>query len=703
MYNIIGLPEYFKRETTHRKVSTAFLSTEAYEQALSDNTPILYIEGNKGTGKSTILNKILQDNSTNVLFFFFKEKFQKIESGAKKVLEEKPSSQPYLTYEIEWKNELWNEIVLHLYNNYLKERGIIPIDKDEYLNLFNFIRERHLPIDLPITSKAFLALRKIRKVVFPGGSGGEIDPTSNLDYTGANGIDLVKEDVAKILIEKPLFLMIDEIDKIDIWDADVHYCIKGLIEAIDSVHREVHSYDTEKFNLLLRIAIRGDMLHAASDYVDEVKINSIGIDKAWTEANLEELAAQQIRQHWNLNSREISREKLLTEIFPPYLFTDNQRPFKYFHLLSGGNPRFLFAFLKSGLDYAIQRANNIKTSSSIGPVHVLPSDIASILKTYSVKSLSEQISGRKFLLPGLEYIKSFIKNKKDFVKKSKSISHEKFFDSLFHYIKNDKELHEKIKKWPRVDTPIEEKVPQAIYELGLIAYKNDTHLFYYPSEKPQDGTIIVHPWFEYALLSQEFSIVSESSSIEELKTARDNLISAVDRMRALILSTSQTIIKVDNDESALEDESYLKGNNILYGIAFLLWASRNLSKRIAAFADQVPSDIRDQVIIFLKVIDDTFENMSKALNTEVENLHILAILLNSSSDQFNITQEVFEKDSLLPENKNVFVESTKNISDWIKALDGNMHDSLTLEIDDILNTISSQLTQIILEPIAEVE
>lgn len=705
MYNIIGLPEYFKRETTQRKVSSAFLETEAYQQALSINTPILYVVGNKGTGKSTVLNKILLDNPSDVLLFYFKEKFKKIESKAKKSLSENPSAQPYLTYEIEWKNELWDEIVLHLYNDHLKKRGPIPVDKDEYLMLHYFIRGRNLPITLPFTSQIVDVIKKIRKVILPGGAGGEVDPLSGLDYAGSNGINLVKEHVAKILMEKPLFLMIDEIDKIDGWNSDVRFCLLGLIEAIDSVHREVYPYNSERYDLLIRIAIRGDMLFAACDeYVDEVKLNKIDIDNAWAETDLEELVAQQIRKHWGLHSGEVSRGKLLIEVFPPYLLLKwDKYMYTYFHLLSGGNPRFLFALLKMAMDGAIQKANILITTSPFSSVLVTPKDIENILKKYSIDSLSEQLNGKKFLLPGLEDLKLFIKNKEEFASKTKTISSEDFFESLFEYIQEDEDLLQKIKIWPRIDTPIEEKVPKVLYELNLIAYKKGSKLIYYPKEMPKAGIIIIHPWFQQALVDQKLTIKNDNPAIEELRYIKTELIRATDKVIELIGSTGSTSLPTNKDMQSgnLEEASYLTSNNIMYGIARLLWYLRRFPKLAIAYFDELPSEYRQKITTFLQVIDDTFVDISEILNTDIKKLHLLAILLNSSTEQTNVEQIVFEQEMLFPENQTIFIESTKNIISWIEALNSNQREKLTSQMDKVLASLRIKLAEIMLEPVAE--
>jgi len=703
MYSIIGLPKHFTRETTQHKITTAFLPTEAYEQALSTKTPILYIVGNKGTGKSTILNKILIDNSPNVLLFYFKEKFQKIEGKAKKSLVEKPSVQPYLTYEIEWKNELWNEIVLHLYNKHVKERGLMPIDQGVYSIFYDFIRGRHLSIKLPLPIKVFDVVSRIRKVIFPGGSGGEIGP-SDLDYSGSNGIDLVKEDVAKVLIEKPLFLMVDEIDKIDSWNPEVHACIKGLIEAIDSVHREIYPHNQEKYDLLMRIAIRGDMLQAATDqYVDEVKVNGIPIDN-WSAPDLEELTAQQLRQHWNIRAYEVSRRKLLTEIFPPMLLKSDKEPYAYFHLLSGGNPRFLFSMLKKSMEVSIQRVK-LTANNQIGPVFVTGRDIEAILKKYSDDSLSEQLNGKNFLYPGLERLKAFIKNRKVIFEKEKTITDEDFYKDLFEFIQGDSELLQKIKNWPRLETPIEEKVPKVLYELNLIAYKRGTKLIYYPTVMPQNGTIVIHPWFQYALFDKKLPVKSGNNPLEDFKKARTNLVMSADRVTKLINSTGSTALPANEEmeSQSHEAKSFLEGNDILYGIAHFMWSLRNFSKLTLAFSDQLPVGVRESLILFLKTIDDTFEKASSALDTDVKNLHLLAILLNSGIEQTYVEQVIFEKEMVLSENQEVFFESTKNISVWINALKSDQQrENLTMQIDAILASLKLKLAEIILEPVAEV-
>ncbi|MBW7919143.1 MAG: hypothetical protein H3C52_07565 [Anaerolineales bacterium] len=78
MFNIIGLPERFEPDAVQHNPDTlasAFLNTEAYRQANSENASILYLVGNKGAGKSAIISKINKEHSPRSKIIYYNNTF----------------------------------------------------------------------------------------------------------------------------------------------------------------------------------------------------------------------------------------------------------------------------------------------------------------------------------------------------------------------------------------------------------------------------------------------------------------------------------------------------------------------------------------------------------------------------------------------------------------------------------------------------
>lgn len=74
----------------------------------------------------------------------------------------------------------------------------------------------------------------------------------------------IKEAVASLLEESPIFLIVDEIDHIPEFNKDAKLSILGLIEALNLVIRDINLSQAKNHGLLVRVAIRKDMLEVVT-------------------------------------------------------------------------------------------------------------------------------------------------------------------------------------------------------------------------------------------------------------------------------------------------------------------------------------------------------------------------------------------------------------------------------------------------------
>ncbi|MCZ2287325.1 MAG: hypothetical protein LC138_00675 [Anaerolineales bacterium] len=292
----------------------------------------------------------------------YKKWFSIIESRVEKIFKQTPGAQLHLLYESEWRSILWIEIIRSLYTEHQKNRvWWRPYDTGEFLNLFNYLVNHGLPVEIPLLSKPYYFLRKIKEMSLFGINIVKVDDPP---LTSASSIvlefDQIIKDVAFVVKNSPFFLLIDELDKDVEWNRNSRASILGLIEAAESIIRDFSTVSKNKHGLLIRIAIRNDMLVAATHgFVNTQILNTKEIDPAWEQEDLEELVAQQIRDFWNIPLGSISRKKILAEILPSEFIKDSQ-PFGYLCTLSHNNPRSLYTFIKSALEKQYLRQIEVK-------------------------------------------------------------------------------------------------------------------------------------------------------------------------------------------------------------------------------------------------------------------------------------------------------------------------------------------------------
>lgn len=697
MLNIIGLPERFEPDAVQHDPDTlasAFLKTEAYRQANSVTTSILYLVGNKGAGKSAIINKIYKERSPRAIIFYYKNWFSKIENRVEIEFKANPESQLHLLYESEWRTVLWVEIVKSLYEEYRRKRKWWQsFDTSAYLDLFNYLVDNNLPVEIPFVSKFYYSLRRVREVSV-GGSGGKIDPSQPSESFNALAFNKIIGAIAQIVADNPFFLLIDEMDKVDRWNPNTRASLLGLIEAAESIIRDFSVKSESKHGLLIRIAIRSDMLTAATDgFVNTQILNKISIDPTWKQDELEELVAQQIRDHWKLPSGAVSRRKILSEVLPPYVIKDNQ-PFRYLSTLSHNNPRSLYTLIKSALEKSIEKSNAYAPLSIYPPSSITMKHLREVLDVYLQGQLKFKIDGSTFLFPGLsKFINEFIKNLGELFFSNKDVETDKLVKEISKYISNKKGLKSQVEKWTIGGYTDTDNVLRVLYEINLVGFKKQSKPVFYPAMFKKSDTITVDPIF-YATIFENTLQGVKDNPIKRLEFAKNNLILSISNLTKEVGSTSSRII--DENESQVQSVEYNQPN-ILYEIIRLIWSIRQLEKLLTGYGSELDISLVKNVPNILGALKIAMEQLSICFETDIRNLYTLSILSNLDDGTFSADKIEFEREMEKEENVLVYENCKGEVFNWIKMLGQEEHSDLPDKLQDVLVPLRDVASKILLD------
>jgi len=701
MFNIIELPERFEPDAVQHDPDTlasSFLKTEAYRQANSEKASILYLVGNKGAGKSAIISKINKEHSPRAKIIYYKKWFSIIENRVEKAFKETPGAQLHLLYEAEWRSTLWIEIINSLYDEHLKEREWWrPYDTEEFLDLFNYLVDHRLPLEIPLLSKPYYFLRRIKELSLFGVSIVKVDePPTVSDSSDVLEFDQIIKDIAVIVKDNPFFLLIDELDKDVEWNLNSRASILGLIEAAESIIRDFSTVSKSKHGLLIRVAIRNDMLVAATHgFVNTQILNTKEIDPAWEQDELEELVAQQIRDHWKLPSGGISRRKLLAEILPTDFIKDTQ-PFTYLSILSHNNPRSLYTLIKSALEKSIEKSVLYSPLSSYPPIIITHEHLRDVLDSYLKDQLKFKIDGSEFLFPGLsELIYEFFKNLGESFFLNKSIETNKMVKEISKYISNKKSLKSHMAKWTTEVFSDTDKALLVLYEINLLGFREESNSVFYPATFKKANMVVVDPVF-YATVFENSLQLEKGVPVNKLEFAKNNLILAISNLTNEVGSTSSRII-IDNKSSQSQSEYNPSNIVIVYEVMRLVWSIRQLEKLLIAYGVELDSKlVRDAPSVIAK-LKGSMEQLSTCFETSIHNLYVLTILSNTDDGVFSTNKKEFEKDMEKEENSIVYKNCTKAISNWAEMLGQEEHLDLPDKLQKILVSLREVSSQILLD------
>lgn len=696
MFNFIGLPERFEPDAVQHNPDTlvsAFLKTESYRQANSEDASILYLVGNKGAGKSAIINKIHKDRYPRAIIFYYRDWFAKIGNNVEITFKANPTSDLPSLYVSEWRSVLWIEIIKSLYEEYRGKRNWWrPFDTGAYLDLFNYLVDNNLPAEIPLVSRFYYSLRRVREINI-GGGGGKIDPSQPSDSYNTLAFNKVVGAIAKIVADRPFFLLIDEMDKVENWNQNTRASLLGLIQATDSIIQSFSMKGEKKHGLLIRIAVRGDMLTAATDEsVLNQTINKVSIDPTWKQNELEELVAQQLRDHWKLPSNAVSRGKILSEVFPPYLIKDS-KPFGYLGILSHNNPRSLYTLIKSALEKSLDKSNVYAPLSAYPPSTITIKNLQEVLAAYLHSQLKFKIGGSAFLFPGLsKFINEFIKNLGGAFFSGNDIETDLFVKEVSKYISNKKGLKSQVEKWTTGDFSDADKVLKVLYEINLIGFKNKSKSVFYPAMFEKTKTIIVDPIFYSAIFKNALQIVKDNPK-KRLEYAKNNLILSISNLTKEVGSTSSRIIT----DKKSQPQSEYNPSNIVYETIRLIWSVRQLEKLLIAYGAELDSNVVNDTPGVIATLRYSMEQLSACFEADTHDLYTLAILSNTNDGAFCANKKEFEREMEKEENLTVYGNCTTAINDWIGMLGQKEHLDLPDNLQKVLVSLRDVAPKILLD------
>lgn len=691
MYSILDLPDKFKEETTLQygdEISSTFLETSSYTSSVSTEKPILYLLGNKGAGKSAVLSKIFTDNKNNTIIIYFKDFYNDIEKRVKQRLSGLTDQQIYLVYEKEWEIELWFQIIIHLYTTHYRQR-LAPFDMGDYEKLYRFLDKYKIPLDRNIALEVAAKISNI-KVSISGFSAEVKSEEKNSQTLTEHDINKIKKHAINILGKKPTYLLIDEFDKIEKWDDTVRTSIRGLIEAIFALIRDVNKEHADGNKLIVRVAIREDMFNAAKiRYVDSQKIPKKVIDLAWSRDNLEELVAKKIRAHWGIDPDLLHRKKITYEVFP-FTYSKKQDLFSFFCIVARSNPRALFALINECVQSAIDRKQAFMPSDEHPPLYVGATDVQNALAGYSDAQMDNVLDGNDFLYSSVDGIVNFLKDKASSLFSNNYIKLRDLREALLEFLEEDEELEMKIKKWPVTGLTAEEKIIRVLYDVGILGIKRNKKNTFFPERFVKSTSFVIHPTYKPVLLENSYLRISVDIE-KELNNATLEVFAAIEHITRLTNPTRRTqILPAEVNNGLFLDK------DIVHGIVRLIWSIRSLLKKMIAYGDQV-DEIRIKPLDKIIFLENTLSEVEDLINVESESLHLLSVLYNPMDlDSWRDPQKLhnmerFEDEMLMHEHEELYSRHVQPIKIWVDYLVSKKHDELSEKLDTILVKLQKDL------------
>ncbi len=649
---------------TRGSLHPVFIETTAHQQASSKNIPLLYLLGRKGTGKSSVLNKIAHDSSPNSLYFYFEKFHSVIQERVRQSLPAQASNSElhHTNYRQEWEVVLWIQIVRHLYFKYRQKKTFHLLDEGKYLLLFDFLDKNKLPVPLNITSKVVRFPQRLKTVEIKDVKIEIAEEKYSPKSSSVYHLDSIKEAVASLLEESPIFLIVDEIDHIPELNKDAKLSILGLIEALNSVIRDINLSQAKNHGLLVRVAIRKDMLEVVTkNYGSAQILRREEIDPSWSNEQMEELVVRRVRDYWKLPSTAISRQKILAEIFPVRLKT-NEKPFEYFSWLSRENPRSLFLLINLVLQKSVNRQKAYIASKDIYPVCTTLNDFEEVLLEYSRLQYDFQLGGLFLLYPGLDRVVDILKHKKKeiFFTGATRTSISNILNTAF---KKEKDLKTLVESWTHREISSVSKIIQILYEARLIGCKNGNKIMYSPNAIKNSGTLLFHPVFQWDLFKTKPATIKKNS-VEQFRKARLRVLESVDNfLKKEIDSLRNRKIPVKGKQLS---KSYKQGD-LAFGFIGCLWSIRHLAKILIAHGLDIGFS-QDRIQVVLSDLEKIWKELANLVNSTVDDLHLASILVNSSADGLISDKMTFTKEMKAEENYNIYSHCLRGIDSWSAPL-----------------------------------
>lgn len=702
MLNIKELTTKYKDEATHllsNELEFLFLETSSYVTALSSSSPFYIFRGEKGSGKSMIFRRLIQEKRKQTIGIYFWEFYDEI---INRVIEHHPANDKaineVLFFQEEWLIQFWIQLAKKLYDlNWEKRRA--PFDTGSYAEIYKFLKKHRLLTRLNWVGKIVAAFdfRPEKAKIKHGDT--EIDLTFvkpiKAKIMSIEEVTIIQH-VIDLLQRTPIYLIVDEVDVIGVWKDSTKAQLQGLYNAAFNLIRSVNMDNQDANNtsqpkeqpLRIRIALREDMFIASNEgYVDNEKLTNESISLAWTPDTLKEIVARPIRSHWGFAAQEISKEKLLSEIFPDHL-SDSAETFNKFAQWAKGNPRALNKLIREILATSIRRQETYLDKTLFEPLSVSVDDIYSTILNFSNERLNFLRQSYQFMFPRLNDIINFLKNdSKTFFPDDGCGFYATLENKLALYFIEHKEILQDVNKWGGVRTGQMEEIISCLYITGLIGVvkeitKEETYL---PTPFMKTEKIVLAPMYRPTILGYTHPVTT-TAQIDHIQKNLDFLVSTIDLIRKTIGSPTGTAIQ------AMPASKY-GPRSIRYQFSCLFWGMRSLKKGLITYGDLLNNCKSIDVHKTLVVIQDTYDELSSLIEIDVKAMETLSILMNMSSTE-PLSEELF-RSSLDEAMDSIYLKSIEPINELIGNLaNKGFYINFTPNFENALNILRVNISDI---------
>jgi len=690
-FSIKSLPNLYQEEATFNYfmgLEKIFLAINPYNDAASEDAPFLLLKGNKGSGKTIILQRIIHRNPQQVVGIFFRDFYEVIIQRVKDRHPDDPNATiNSLFFDDEWTIELWGQVTKQLYKKHLATR-LVPVDFSDYETLFSFAEKHGMLENTPWTQKVLDAIRiidfsyetKDKKFIFK--------PAQPLVTTVISPNQITITDVLSRLLQKtPIIVIVDEIDEIGSWNDVTKASLVGLFLASKRLIRIINQNPfAKRQGLRIRVAIREDMLRAATNkYVGAEKLPDKGVSFSWTSDTLLEMLVRPLRALWAIEPNEITTHKLFVDFFPSSL-DGYEQTIEKICSLSHNNPRALVQLVKTTLEDSINRQQKF-FGASYEPICVLPRDIYNAISQFSEKRTELIVSSNEFMFPGLAEIIPTLQLNYKKIAVGEYLSYKSLSDFLVDLLKDD-ELLKKVNSWPDAKLKGKDEIIRRLYLLDFFRTIKDDQEISTPVPYTVASKLMISPMYKpyFENYQPPSTIAFEKQNIED---RLEKLTYAIDELKNNI-----QLPKLPENNPL---ESFYSPQAIRYSVSKLFWTMRFVQKGIIAYEDNIFISANLESDKLLTTLETGRLMLVEVFNISMRDSNIIAILMNSFDGDV-ISIEEFAQSVEQGTDAPVYLKHSKGIQKWVLNLRKNASNptkyrQLTAQVDNILKTLRVEFSR----------
>lgn len=659
------------RERTPEDLQKVFVETNSYDTVRANSAGVLLVIGNKGTGKSAILQQAHYGLKPHVLAWEFKRFYSVITGRVKANCPADAQTQNLdLCYEQEWMNELWIALARAVYQRQYRRRPRwFPVDFGAYVPLYDFLCKYGLhPAPTILRSLADWFRSAKPKITVHGVTLEANQPSSLPTPSPAVALDNLKEPLCQLLRAEPFHVLIDELDGVP-WEPQARSAVRGLLRAAKSVATEILQAGA---TVNVCIGLRSDMLEAIkSGFVELDKYSRVDIETVWSAEKLRELLARLISVDWGLPSGGVSPDVLITEVFPCEI-TPELNGFAFLHGLTTGKPRELPALAQRSI--AVARSRQEVEFPGVEARGVTEFDLMNSILEYSRDQLDFFREGFGLTHPQLSEVIDFLRSKPKLFAEGVS-AREALLRALRNYLAEARQitLRKSVESWPTRSAAPEEMVVEALYDINFWGTFDGLQAVYkYPGGAARNKSaaqLIVHPVYR-AMLFGYAEQPAADVPVRRIKAALERLFSAIQNMNQQLDSVIEARKRIPDAGSLTQNGGTFASQNQRYVIAEFLWALRHAQRHVIAYAGLLPNQQRPTVSRVWEELSATEQYMADVYDMSQDDLHLTAILMSTGdcAQPCLALQEFAELDNPARLDDNVqqalFGQAVRKIRQW---------------------------------------